>query len=223
MPAWNDSLRIFGKPLLSLGCGVRPIASSPYRPPVRAGVVSLTRLACWSPFAVRTGPVAARKRRLTLSALRLVAFLLGRHLFSHRVGVISALLVGVYPYYVAHDKALQDTALFTFLTAIAILFLLRGQRSGRDRDLAVAGVLVGLGALTKEPLLLFVPFAAVWVFATAACMRWRKTVVFILAVVLTLATWVLRNVGIHRRPVFTLSAGIALWHGNNQYVLASYP
>lgn len=63
----------------------------------------------------------------------LCAALLGAELFDTRAAVTAGALTAVYPYYMVHDTALQETGLFTFLTALAILLLVRAHRNGRMR------------------------------------------------------------------------------------------
>src|SRR5262245_24005668 len=46
----------------------------------------------------------------------LCAALIARELFGNTAAVIAAILVAIYPYYVVHDTALQETSLYTFLT-----------------------------------------------------------------------------------------------------------
>src|SRR5215472_12422937 len=54
--------------------------------------------------------------------------LIARELFGNSAAVVAAFLAAVYPYYVVHDTALQETSLFTFFTVLAVLLLLRARR-----------------------------------------------------------------------------------------------
>ena len=50
----------------------------------------------------------------------LCAALIARELFGNAAAIIAAVLVAIYPYYVVHDTALQETSLYTFLMALAV-------------------------------------------------------------------------------------------------------
>src|SRR5262249_48607362 len=48
------------------------------------------------------------------------AFLVGKELFGERIGILSAFLTAFYPYYVAHDTALQETSMVTASSIAAV-------------------------------------------------------------------------------------------------------
>ena len=54
--------------------------------------------------------------------------LLAREMFGGAAAIIAATFAAFYPYYVVHDTALQETSLYTFLTALSVLLLLRVRR-----------------------------------------------------------------------------------------------
>ena len=56
--------------------------------------------------------------------------MIAREIFGNTAAIIAAILTAIYPYYVVHDTALQETSLYTFLMALAVLLLLRVRRSG---------------------------------------------------------------------------------------------
>src|SRR5262249_43582924 len=55
--------------------------------------------------------------------------LITRQMFGDAAATIAACLAAIYPYYVVHDTALQETSLYTFLTALAVLLLMRVRRN----------------------------------------------------------------------------------------------
>ena len=103
-----------------------------------------------------------------------------------------------------------------FLLWWAFERLLEADATGRAFSAALAGVLLGLTALTRETVLYFAPLAALW-------LAWRpsrpgarlRAAAFLAAAVLTVAPWTLRNWIVFRTfiPVST-SAGLNLWQGN---------
>jgi Dolichyl-phosphate-mannose-protein mannosyltransferase len=82
------------------------------------------------------------------AATALCAGLLAREMFDDRVALVAAALTAVYPYYVVHDTALQETALFTFLTLLSVILLLRTARTG-SRGHGIRGC--GPGGHTRRP------------------------------------------------------------------------
>src|SRR5262245_54337816 len=56
--------------------------------------------------------------------------LIARELFGNSAAIIAAILTAIYPDYVMHDTAVQGTSLYTFVTTLAMLLLLRARRRG---------------------------------------------------------------------------------------------
>jgi 4-amino-4-deoxy-L-arabinose transferase-like glycosyltransferase len=153
-------------------------------------------------------------------------FLIGRELFDKWVGLLAAMGVAIYPYFVMHDTALQETGLFTFLTALAILLLLKSRHTSSIVVWAASGAVLALAALTRATLLVFVPFALIWVLFFARKTRTvalQKCCVIGMAFLLLVGPWILRNYIILRRPTFSTLTGLTLWAGNNPYTFTQYP
>jgi hypothetical protein len=68
----------------------------------------------------------------------------------------------LYPYYVVHDTALQETSLFTFLTLLAVIVVQRSARTGELQFAALGGLLLGLDVLTRATIAPFAALAALW-------------------------------------------------------------
>ena len=90
------------------------------------------------------------------------AALLAREMFGRSAAITAAAITAVYPYYVVHDTALQETSLFTLLTAVAVLLLLRVRRSGSGVTAACAGLALGAAVLTRSSLAPFAFLAPLW-------------------------------------------------------------
>jgi 4-amino-4-deoxy-L-arabinose transferase-like glycosyltransferase len=156
----------------------------------------------------------------------LCAFLIGRLLFRASTGVLAALLSAVYPYYLMHDTALQETGLFTFLTALSVYLLLHAGRMSTWSGWGLAGLCLGLAVLTRVALLPFVVLACLWsAFSAGLKPRQRAIAILTLAASFTLiiAPWLARNWLVLGRLMFTSEAARALWRGNNAYTFSHYP
>ena len=90
------------------------------------------------------------------------AAMIARDLFGNTAAIIAAILTAIYPYYVVHDTALQETSLYTFLMALAVLLLLRVRRSGSVLTATGAGLALGAAVLTRANLAPFALFAPLW-------------------------------------------------------------
>jgi 4-amino-4-deoxy-L-arabinose transferase-like glycosyltransferase len=156
----------------------------------------------------------------------LCAYSIGRELFDKTTGVLVALGVAFYPYFVMHDTALQETALFTFLTALAVLFFLKSRQSTSKGTLIVAGMALGLAVLTRATLLIFVPLAFLWIVLVAGQTRREaagKAAVIAVAFLLVVGPWLARNYYVLGQPTFSTLTGLTLWAGNNPYSFTRYP
>jgi hypothetical protein len=157
----------------------------------------------------------------------LCAYLIGAQLFNRRTGVLACAITAVYPYYLMHDTALQDTVLVTLLAALSIWLLLRARRRNKNFDWFLAGVALGTLPLVRASLTLAIAVGLLW------CLLWgasgsfadklRKSSLLALAALLTLGPWLFytyRTTGI---PVVSTKTGLALWVGNNPDTFSHYP
>jgi 4-amino-4-deoxy-L-arabinose transferase-like glycosyltransferase len=137
----------------------------------------------------------------------------------------------IYPYYVAHDTAHQETVLFTFLTAAAVYCLVRARGSGSLRDHLLAGWWIGLGLLCKESMLPLVPLAMLWLYFASSAGKGHgsraRIGALLMVVTIVVVPWLIRNALIYGKPVFTTGEGFGpgfhLWAGYNEFTLTHYP
>jgi 4-amino-4-deoxy-L-arabinose transferase-like glycosyltransferase len=159
----------------------------------------------------------------------LCAALIARELFGNTAAIIAAVLVAIYPYYVVHDTALQETSLYTFLIALAVLLLLRVRRSGSVLTAAGAGLALGAAVLTRANLAPFALLAPLWLALTGGlhAVPWRRRlrVAVICAGVgmLTVAPWLIRAYQLTGSFSLSTQNGFFLWLGNNPYTFSRYP
>lgn len=154
------------------------------------------------------------------------AYLIGRDLFNARAGLIAGCLCAIYPYYVVHDTAVQETGLYTFLTALAVVFLVRLRREPRVRWAAVAGATLGASLMTRVTIAPFVVLVPVWLVALGAGDLRRRIVlagVVAIGAAVVSGPWLVRNYMLLGRPVVTSLTGYLMWVGNNPYTFSHYP
>jgi hypothetical protein len=144
--------------------------------------------------------------------------------------VLAGSFIAVYPYYVVHDSALQETGLFTFLTAGSIYALVRASRSSSLGDYVAAGFWIGLDVLCREVIVPFALLAVAWLWwyqrpiGKVAQLRVGLT---LLAAVSVVVPWLTRNAVVYGSPVLSAGGGFGLgyrmWVGHNDFTLVGYP
>jgi 4-amino-4-deoxy-L-arabinose transferase-like glycosyltransferase len=157
----------------------------------------------------------------------LCAALIARELFGNTAAIIAAVLAAIYPYYVVHDTALQETSLYTFLTALAVVLLLRVRRSGSVLTAAGAGLALGAAVLTRANLAPVALLAPLWLALAGHAVPWRRglgvAVVCAGVGMLTVAPWLIRAYQLTGSVTLSTQSGYFLWLGNNPYTFSHYP
>jgi 4-amino-4-deoxy-L-arabinose transferase-like glycosyltransferase len=157
------------------------------------------------------------------------AALIARQLFGNAAAVIAAVLTAIYPYYVVHDTALQENVLYTFLTALAVLLLLRGRHNGSPWLAAGAGLVLGADVLTRANLAPFAAVAPLWFLLPPAAgkLPWRRrlqnALIGLGVLAATLSPWLGRSYALTGTPVLSTQSGYFLWLGNNPHTFDGYP
>jgi Dolichyl-phosphate-mannose-protein mannosyltransferase len=158
------------------------------------------------------------------AATCICAALLARQMYpgerGRTAGLLAAAVTAVYPYYVVHDTALQETSLFTLLTLAAVLLALRVARCGLLLPAASCGFVLGLDVLTRSPIAPFALLVPLWLIA-----RRRVPHGLLCALLLGLAVspWLIRSFLLTGQPALTTEAGFELWNGNNPELFRFYP
>ncbi len=101
-------------------------------------------------------------------------FLLGRALFTERIGMIAAALYAIMPGAVLVTRNVQMDALFVTLVLAGLYHYVVAIRSGKGRDGLISGVLFGLAVLTKLPAVLGLVLLAVWETWRTRGLAWLK-------------------------------------------------
>lgn len=162
------------------------------RPPLYPAIVS----GVYGIFGVENyAAVRAVQAILSLVTVWCV-YVLGRELYSRRVGLLAGAGICFYPTLLGFNNLLLSETLFTlFVTAITLTTVLAVKRESTGW-LAATGLLLGLGALVRSILWLFAPVLSLFVFLVwPAAMRKRVAVAAVPLVLfmLTLAPWTYRN------------------------------
>jgi hypothetical protein len=137
-----------------------------------------------------------------------------------RAAILAAAITAIYPYYVIHDTALQETSFFTLLTIVAVLLLVQTVWDGKVSTGVLTGLVLGLDVLTRPTIAPFAAMAIVW-------LVWRRRIRAGVACALLLAAtvlpWIWRNAVEIGDPTLSTETGIEFWAGNSGYLFSHFP
>lgn len=118
------------------------------------------------------GDVALRSFSALLGTAAVpVTYLAARELVSRRAGLIAAGLVATTPYLIWYSQEARSYALASLLAALSVLFLARGARSGRRRELFAWGITCALLFATHYFGAFLIAAEAAWLLRTQGLRR----------------------------------------------------
>ena len=153
------------------------------------------------------------------TASAVLTLMIGRRLFNMNTGVLAGLLTALYAPLVFYDGLLLTESLQTLLLTAHMLVLLLALKRSQPAWWIVAGLLLGLAAITRANVLLFLPvFLITWMFAPRlrSSVRGLHMAFYALAALLALVPTTVHNAA--EEGVFipvTSSVGYNLYAGNN--------
>ena len=153
---------------------------------------------------------------------------LARLWFGRSVALVAAGITALYPYYLWHDTALQETGLFTFLATLAMALVVVVQRRRGVGVALLAGLVLGLAILTRATLMPFALSALLWLIlpdsaGTALRRRVLTATLCFIALGATLSPWLIRAHAITGRYTLGTEFGAAVFGGNNAVTFRFYP
>lgn len=135
-----------------------------------------------------------------------------------KAGAIAASIAAVYPPLVWICAYVLSEALYCTLALAGVLLLDlaidRADAAGRSAPWgAAAGAVCGVAILARPAMLFFLPVAAIWLIARR---RARLAAVLVVAALLVVAPWTIRNYRTYGRFVLVASeGGVTFWTGNH--------
>jgi hypothetical protein len=133
------------------------------------------------------------------ASLAPLVFSLSLRLFSDtpKSARMAAWVVVFYPLLVLYPLSLATENLFFILTTAALLVLLYAESSRQMGYFLLAGILIGMAALTRSVSLAFGGLAVLWVFF--ALKERKKAILMFFAIAITVLPWMVRNTLLHGR------------------------
>ena len=141
-----------------------------------------------------------------------LTYLVAKKIFpDEKVAKFSAWLVAAYPLLLVYPLGLGTENPFFVLLLASFFFLLSTIEEPSTFHFLLAGVFLGLTALTRSVILAFAAFAILWVWFSLK--EKRGAILVALALALTIAPWVIRNSLLHGKLT-----GIETSMGYNLYL-----
>jgi len=147
-------------------------------------------------------------------------FLLAKKLFNRTAGIIASVIACFYAPFIYFDAELLIPVLIIFLDLMLILLLLSAEVRLKKRWWLLAGTMLGLSAVARPNILIFVPFVLLWI-----CMRFREknknriipsALFFLLGSFLIISPVTIRNWVVEKDfVVISSQGGMNFFIGNN--------
>jgi len=151
----------------------------------------------------------------------LLLWSIARTLFGPKQGLIAGLIAALYAPFIFFDAEILMITYVIFFALLSVWLLMRYQRFGGVRLALAAGCALGVSALGKPNMLLFVPVAALWLWwQSRGGDRSREAVraagLVVLGTIIVIAPMTIMNAVVADDFVLTSSnGGINFWIGNN--------
>jgi tetratricopeptide (TPR) repeat protein len=152
----------------------------------------------------------------------ILIYLIGKEMFSHKIGVLSALLACFYGMLLYFDSMLLTTYLEVFFCLLAMFILLKWLKNRATSKIILSGVFWGLASITRPNFLIFIPIFAIYVFIIfkreSVKKRLNYVVFLIIGMIPTILTVMLINILVGRDSVLLAwNGGVNFYFGNNQF------
>jgi 4-amino-4-deoxy-L-arabinose transferase-like glycosyltransferase len=143
---------------------------------------------------------------------------IGERIKGRGAGSIAALLTAIHPGLIHYASVLHPFVLDSFFFVAAAVLLIRYRQSATSRDGVAGAAVIGLGALTRPTILLFlIPLCwTAWRSTDGLAARSRRTAGLAALALAVVLPWTIRNAAIHHTFMLTRSGtGFVFWLGNN--------
>ena len=153
-------------------------------------------------------------------ATSLLIYFIAKKVFNKTVAFISISISIFYGMFYIYEGVLLMESLVTFLNTLSIFLLLRIENNPSYKNIAFAGIAIGLSALARANILLFVPFILIWIFFNSKLITHNSKLLrfafLCLVILLTISPATIRNYLVSGRFILISTNGpISFWTGNH--------
>ncbi len=151
-----------------------------------------------------------------------LVYFVAKKLFNRKVAQVSGLIAATYGMLLYFEDELLLDSFLVFFDLVLILFLLKAKESPKFFNWFICGLILGISAVTRPNILLFVPFVWLWIFLVFKKEKsFKKILAFcglvLLGCILIISPVTLRNLRAGGDLVLIASqGGINFYIGNNK-------
>ena len=147
-----------------------------------------------------------------------LTYLIGRRLFRPSIAFAGASILVFYGAITFYESQMLMMWLGTLINMTMLFVLLTGDDNSSRARFAVAGFLLGLSALARANILIFLPVVVVWLLTVSSqSRRWSKALVLVAATIITIFPATLHNYVAGRDFVLvTSNGGVNFFIGNGE-------
>ncbi len=128
------------------------------------------------------------------------------------IGLIAAAVIGFHPDLIEISAMLMTETLYLCLVALFMYGFAQLQQKISWQGAVLLGLGLGLGLLTRPPLILFVPIILVFFIVKKS---WKESILFLAAIMVVLTPWTVRNYQVFNSFIpTTLIGDYNIWVGN---------
>ncbi len=152
----------------------------------------------------------------------MLIYLIAKELFSHQIGILSALLACIYGMFLYFDSMLLTVNLEIFFCLLGMLWIFKWLKDKENKDIILAGLFWGLASITRPNFLVFIVVFAIFMFINfnrkPLGSRLTPIVLFITGMVPIILPVLLINTIIGKDLILVAwNGGINFYLGNNQF------
>lgn len=151
----------------------------------------------------------------------LLIYFIAKKIFNHKIGILASLIALTYGIFIFFEGELLRPFLIVFLSLLSILMLLWTVEKPNYKKWFVVGLILGFSAITRENILLFIPFVLFWIGIVFKGKKTRKQMLlygmtFCLGIIIVIIPVTLRNYYVGKDLVLISSqGGLNFYIGNN--------
>jgi 4-amino-4-deoxy-L-arabinose transferase-like glycosyltransferase len=143
---------------------------------------------------------------------------IGRQVVNEETGLVGAGLAAVYGYFIYYNVALMTETFFMVLVLLTLYLGIELKENPKPIRWVGLGLALGLAALLRQTILIFIPFLLLWLFweLKNRGVRWWHFAIPVVVIILMITPWTIRNYQVYREFLLLNSnAGYALFASNN--------
>ena len=143
---------------------------------------------------------------------------IGRRVINEETGLVGAGLAAVYGYFIYYNVALMTETFFMVLVLLTLYLGIELKENPTPIRWVGLGLVLGLAALLRQTILIFIPFLLLWLLweLKNRGVRWWSFAIPVVVIILMITPWTIRNYQVYREFLLLNSnAGYALFASNN--------